>query len=304
MKINSKVSVLFVVICIFVITVINCGGKKEEGAKANSPPEIQGVLLTPQNPTLESEISVRILASDNDGDPLTYKVKWFVNSREIGEGMFFKYEEAKKGDKIFAEVTPYDGKEWGKSVKTEEITLGGIAPKIVSLRISPESLFVTTPRVVVSAMVEDPDKDSIRLIVHWLVKDEIVPDTSNILDLNKYNLKKNEIITGSAFAFDGQYRSEPFTFELHIANSAPVLSSQVDSAKASPESLFYQVPIIDPDGDQLSFKLLDAPRGVLIDKNSGIIYGNAGDVKSFKVNVRATDTDGAYLEATFTLVTP
>ncbi|MEO0143166.1 MAG: Ig domain-containing protein [candidate division WOR-3 bacterium] len=297
-----KSDIVFLVILVFFL--ITCGGKKEEGVVGNNPPVINEVSLLPLNPTIQSEITVRIQASDKDGDPLTYKVLWYVNGKEIGEGMSLKYEGAKKGDTISAEVTPYDGKEWGETVKTGKITIGGLPPKIVSLSISPESLFVTTPSVVVSAMVDDPDGDSTKLIVHWLVKDEVISDTSNTLDLRKYNLKKNDVITGAAFAFDGEFKSEEFPFELHIANSAPVLSHRIDSVKAKPESLYYQVPIIDPDGDRLTFEIVEAPKGVLIDKATGVIYGNVGEANSFEVLVRATDTDGAYLDAKFTLTAP
>ncbi len=304
MKEDRGKGVLLVSLVGLVLFVVGCGGGKREGVAGNNPPVINEVSLLPLNPTIQSEIRVRILASDKDGDPLTYKVEWFVNDEKIGEGMSLKYEEAKKGDRISALVTPYDGKEWGGSVKTGEITIGGLPPRIVSLNITPESLFTTTERVVVSAMVEDPDNDSIRLIVHWLVKDEVISDTSNVLDLRKYNLKKNDIVTGAAFAFDGEFKSDEFPFELHIANSAPVFSTRIDSVKARPESVYYQVPIVDPDGDKLTFELLSAPRGVFIDKNSGVIYGNAGEVNSFEVLVRATDTEGAYLDARFTLTAP
>lgn len=305
MEKNAKNIVLLgLSVYLVLFLLVGCGGRQEQGIKGNNPPVINEVSLLPLNPTIQSEISVRILASDKNGDPLTYRVKWFVNEKEIGEGMSLKYEEAKKGDEISAEVTPFDGKEWGKTVKTNEITIGGLAPRIISLNISPESLFTTTPQVVVSAMVEDPDNDSIKLFVHWLIKDEVIQDTSNILDLKRYNLKKEDIITGAAFAYDGEFKSDAFPFELHIANSAPLFSTRIDSVVASPESLYYQVPIIDPDGDKMTFELLDAPKGVMIDKNTGVIYGSAGDVNTFEVLVRATDTDGAYLDAKFTLTAP
>lgn len=300
--IKNKMEFVLLVLLVLLI-VIDCGGKKEGGA-GNTPPEISEVTLLPLNPAINSEISVRISALDKEGDPLTYKVKWLVNGKEIGEGMSFKYEEAKRGDKIFAEVTPFDGKEWGKAVRSREATLGGLPPRIVSAKITPESLFVNTPQIIVTAMIEDPDGDSTSLFVHWMLNDDRIPDSSNVLDLRKLKLKKNDRITGGAVAFDGEFKSEPFMFELEIANSAPVFSTRVDSVVASPESLYYQVPIIDPDGDKLTFELLDAPSGVKIDKNTGIIYGSAGDVNTFEVLVRATDTDGAYLDAKFTLTAP
>ncbi|MGQ9533852.1 MAG: putative Ig domain-containing protein [bacterium] len=285
------------------LVAINCGEKKE-GKTTNTPPEISQVSLLPLNPAINSEISVRVSATDKEGDPLTYKVKWFVNNQMIGEGMSCKYEEAKQGDKIFAEVVPFDGKEWGKAVRSREVTLAGLAPRIVSAKITPESLFVHTPQIIVTAIIEDPDGDSTQLFVHWMLNDARIADSSNVLDLRKLKLKKHDRIIGGAVASDGEFLSEPFMFELEVANSFPMFSTRIDSVKASPESLYYQVPIIDPDGDKLTFELLDAPSGVMIDKNTGVIYGNAGDVNSFEVLVRATDTDGAYLDARFTLTAP
>ncbi len=301
MRLNNMIWTLSIILALFLV--IDCGGKKD-GVPGNTPPQISEVTLLPLNPSIGSEISVRIAAIDKEGDPLTYKVKWFVNSKEIGEGMSFKYEEAKRGDRIFAEVTPFDGKEWGKSVRSREVTLGGLPPRIVSASITPESLFVHTPQIIVTAIVEDPDGDSTTIFVHWMHNDDRILDSSNVLDLRKLKLKKNDRITGGAVAFDGSALSEPFMFELAVANSAPMFSTRIDSVVASPDSLYYRVPIVDPDGDRLTFELLSAPAGVMIEKNTGVIYGNAGNVNTFEVLVRVTDTEGAYLDAKFTLTAP
>lgn len=292
-------------VLLVVLLIVHCKAeKKEDKGVINNPPVINEVTLLPLNPTIQSEITARILSSDKDGDPITYKIKWFVNEKEIGEGMSFTYEEVKKGDKIFAEVTPYDSKDWGESVRSSEITIGGLPPRILSLQIAPESLFVTTPQVVVTALAEDPDKDSLRMIVHWLVNNEVISDTSTTLELRKFGLKKNDVITGSASVDDGEFRSEPFAFELVIANAPPVFEKQIDSVKSPPDSIYYPLPIIDPDGDQLTFEILEAPEGIQVDQNKGIIYGAVGETSTFEIMVRATDTDGAYLDAQFTLTSP
>lgn len=302
MKIFAKV--FFILLLILFIS--QCGEKKEkrDDGDTNTPPVINKLILQPLNPTIQSEITARILSFDKDGDPITYKVKWFLNGKEIGEGMSFTSEEIAKSDRVFAEVTPYDGKNWGNPMRSSDIIIGGLPPKILSLQIAPESLFVTTPQVVVTAMVEDPDKDSITLIIHWMIKDEIIPDTSNVLNLKKFNLKKNDVITCSAFADDSEFRSEPFIFKLLIANAPPVFKTEIDSIKCPPDSIYYRLPIIDPDGDPLNFELLDAPDGIQIDQERGIIYGSAGQVTTFEIMVRATDTDGAYSETKFTLTSP
>jgi hypothetical protein len=293
---------LGVFILILTLFIASCGGKKEEGGVAgNNPPEIRNITLLPLNPTVESEITARILSSDKDGDPITYEVTWFVNEREIGRGMSLAYDEIKKGDRIFADITPYDGKEYGKTMRSGEITIAGLPPRILSLSIIPEMVYVTTPRVVLNALFEDPDGDSIELIVHWLIGDEVLAETSHVLQLNRLEVKKTDVITGAAFADDGEHRSEAFTFEITVANAPPAFRTKIDSVKCSTDSVYYQLPIFDPDGDPLTFEILDAPSGILIDDQQGIIYGAAGANDVFEVAVRATDTDGAYLDARFTL---
>lgn len=292
--------VVFMLILAFFL--VQCGSKEEEvGVAGNAPPEIKNITLLPLNPTLESEITARILSSDPDGDPITYTVKWFVNGEEIGEGMSLAYDEIKKGDRIFADVTPYDGKVYGKKMRSGEITVGGMPPRILSLSIIPEIVDVTTPQVVLEALFEDPDGDSAQLLVHWLVNDEVVADTSPVLQLSSLGLKKSDFIAGAAFVDDGEHRSEAFTFSITVANAPPVFRTKIDSVKCSTDSVYYPLPIFDPDGDPLTFEILDAPSGISVDDQQGIIYGAAGALEAFEVAVRATDSEGAYLDARFTL---
>lgn len=286
-----------------VILLLNsCGGKKEDGgALDNEPPVLQSVFLLPANPTIQSEISARILASDRDGDPITYQVKWFVNDMMIGEGMSLSSSEIKKGDRIFAEVTPYDGKAYGVAMRSAEATVVGLPPRIVSVSVMPEVIDVTTPQITLKAMFEDPDDDAIDLVVHWLVNDEVLDSTSNVLRLAGRGLKKNDVITGAAFADDGEHRSEAFPFEITIANSPPAFRTRIDSVRAANDRVHYVVPIYDPDNDPLTFEILEAPEGIMIEPEQGVIYGTTSGTATFEVHVRATDTEGAYLDAKFRL---
>jgi len=292
-------------ICIC-LAVLTCNGKTDgqDGTSKNTPPIINRIALLPANPTAQSEIKAQITSSDKDGDPITYEIKWFLNNQQIGEGMLFSHGEVEKGDKIFAEVRPYDGKDYGKAVRSSEVTVGNLAPRIVSVSLTPESVFVTTPQVVLTALAQDPDNDSVSLFVHWVVGDEVIPDTTNVLQVKNYHVKKNDVIHVSAFVSDGVNTSEPFLFELHIANAPPVFTTQIDSVKCTPDSVFYKLPIMDPDGDQITYELVEAPSGLDIDQGNGAVIGSVGDIETFDITVRATDTDGAFLEAQFTLTTP
>jgi hypothetical protein len=284
------------------VFVLHCGGDKKEktATPGNTLPVVTEITLLPMKPTVQTEITARILSTDADGDNVSYEVKWFVNGRQIGEGMTFAYNAVQKGDRIFATVTPYDGKDWGDEVTSDKIVIGGTPPKILSLQIAPESLYVTTPQVVVTALAEDPDNDEVSIAVHWMINDNVLPDTANILNLQGRGIKKHDVITGSVFLDDGEFRSEPFPFEIEISNAPPVFKTITDSVKTKPDSIYYPLPIFDPDNDKLTYELLEAPNGIMVNEN-GIVYGSAGETETFEIVVRAQDPEGAYLDAKFTL---
>lgn len=285
---------------------LTCNGNADgkNGTSANTLPVINQISLLPAHPTARSEIRAQMTSSDKDGDPITYEIKWFLNNQQIGEGMLFSHEDVERGDKIFAEVRPYDGKEYGKPVRSSEVTIGGLPPRILSVSLTPESVFVTTPQVVLTALAQDPDHDSVSLYAHWVVGDDVIPDTSNVLYLKNHAVKKGDIIHGSAFVTDGEFQSEPFLFEIHIANAPPIFTTQIDSVVCRPESVYYRLPIMDPDNDPITYELIEAPAGLSIDQEQGVVVGSAGPIQTFDIIVRATDPEGAFLEARFTLMTP
>jgi hypothetical protein len=270
----------------------------------NAPPVIEGITLVPPHPTVESEITARISGSDKDGDPITFKIQWFVNGKVIGEGLTLISDNIKKGDTIYAEVSPFDGAAWGSSMKSNEVTVGNVPPRILSLISQPESLFATTPRVELRAVFEDPDDDPVSLVVYWHVNNRAIQDTSSILVLEKLKPKKHDRITGTVFASDNTSRSEPFTLNLVISNSAPIIAAAVDSLTCHPDSLYYVLHITDPDGDPLTFELLQAPDGIKLDPHQGIIAGSAGNASALSIVVRAIDSENAFLDAKFILRAP
>ncbi|MGQ9701398.1 MAG: Ig domain-containing protein [bacterium] len=294
---------------LFLITlllVIGCGGgKKEEHTGTNNPPEIKEIIILPSNPTLGSRLILRINAYDRDGDDINFSVNWYVNDTKIGQGIEFYAEGVRKGDKIYAEVTPDDGKQKGKTRKSDVVIIGNTAPQIRSATISPDTILTSTDELTVLGDGFDPDGDSLRWMCYWTLNyTKRISDSSTTIKIKDLNLKKGDRLSAELYAIDSDTVSNPYVLQIDIVNSPPVLKEGLDSIPYKPDSIYYKVPIIDPDKDKLTFELLDAPKGVMIDKNTGVIYGNAGDVNSFEVLVRATDTDGAYLDARFTLTAP
>ena len=278
------------------------GGGDKNATPGNTAPIVNEVTLSPLNPSVNSEITAQITGFDKEGDPLTYEVKWYVNRRSVGEGMLLKYEDIKKGDAIYAEVTAFDGKNRGLPVKSEEVTIGSSEPRLIAVKVVPEPIYATSPEIRLDATVEDADQDSVDLFCYYYVNDRVLPETMNVLSLPPLNLKKHDTINASAFATDGSARSQPFPFYIIVSNSPPELQVENETVKMPMDNLNYQVPITDPNGDRMTFALTGAPEGVIIEPTTGVITGNAGDARSIEVTVRATDVEGAYLDAKFTII--
>jgi hypothetical protein len=287
------------------MSLVQCDGNKktsEPQKGVNTPPFINSAEIMPLNPILGSRVRLRIDAGDKEGDILQYNIHWYVNNREIGEGLEVFLDTAERGDEIYAIVTPSDGKLQGEPFRTDAVTIGNTPPVITSSRIMPDTVLTSTGTLTIIGQGYDPDNDPITWLCYWTLDYETrIPDSTVTIDLSRLDLKKGSHISAELYAYDGDTVSTPHVLEIDIVNSAPIINSEVESLPYRPGALDFAVPIIDPDKDPLAFELLDAPYGITIDRTTGVITGQINETEPFQILVRATDSEGAYLEARFTL---
>ena len=302
-----KKSIIIAALCIIVIT-CGCGTRNGEETRedgANTAPVVQNAEILPRTPVQGSRITLRIEAHDKENNPISYGVKWFRNDAEIGEGLEFYIDSAQRGDRIYAEVTPSDGTLEGESVRTSTVIVGNTPPLIRSARIEPEAILTSTGTLTVIGDGVDPDQDEIRWLCYWTLDyEERIDDSSLTINLQQLDLRKGSHITAELYAYDGDTVSTPYLLQIDVVNSHPELTSKYDSIPYSTSGISFKVPITDPDNDPLTFELLEAPDGITIDPSEGIISGQLTDNATVDVVVRATDSDGAYLDARFSLSPP
>ncbi len=274
------------------------GCKTDRGGVAgNTPPSIKAVKIYPVQPTSQTRAQVMVEMSDPENDNVTYTAKWLVNGKEVAEGGEFNCAGIKRGDRILATVTPFDGKEYGKTVRSAVVTAGNIAPKVTEAKLDPETIFATTRQAKVMVRGTDQDGDSLRFVCRWFVGGENRPDSGATID--NLRLKKGDRFTIDVLAHDGESYSLGHVINGTVANSPPELSAKTDSVMAPASNFSHSLAITDPDGDKLTYAMTSGPTTVQVDPNTGVISGTIE--RTAPVEIRATDTEGAYLDVRFTL---
>jgi hypothetical protein len=207
----------------------------------------------------------------------------------------------KKGDLIRAKVTPSNGKTDGNPVISAPVKILNSPPVIQEVWIEPKVARVTDP---LKAIVKgsDPDGDSINYVYKW-EKNGIVLSGENTDTLEPDRFKKRDSITVTVTPSDGEASGKPKKSEgIIISNSPPTITS---SPPTAPEGRIYtyRVTANDPDNDPIIFSLKTAPKGMEIDKETGLIRWEIEkwDQGSHLIEIEATDPEGAKSFQRFTL---
>ncbi len=105
---------------------------------------------------------------------------------------------------------------------------------------------------------------------------------------------------------DPQGASDTQTFEIQVAGSAQNAPPQILSR---PRTVFgavgvpfaYNVNATDPNGDAITYQIVQAPPWLVMDSASGFVYGTPSEPGAFPITIRAIDSRSAWAEQSFTL---
>lgn len=100
----------------------------------NSPPRIRSVNILPRPAYKGDRLEAQVDGEDLDGDGLSSTFEWLRNGQPIiGQGtQYLPADLLKKGDRISAAVTPFDGESRGTRVVSPEVVIANSAPVISS----------------------------------------------------------------------------------------------------------------------------------------------------------------------------
>jgi hypothetical protein len=143
----------------------------------NSYPETVSAELSPLAPRTGEVVRVVAKGRDADGDPVTFRVRWFVNDKEIsGESSdLFSLKTVPKGSWLHAEVQSFDGIAAGSKMLTSKVLVVNSPPVVDRVTIAQGDGSVYSA----SVMVTDPDGDPVT--IHQKTLPEGVVLSGNIL---------------------------------------------------------------------------------------------------------------------------
>ncbi len=100
----------------------------------------------------------------------------------------------------------------------------------------------------------------------------------------------------------GASSQQTFLISIVGTNRMPLFTTDPITSGRVGDDYSYAANAIDPDGDPLTYALLDEPTGMTIDPNTGVISWTPGATGTSEVIVTATDPSGLAAEQTYQLV--
>ena len=253
---------------IILLMIASCGKAGEE-KRAEVPRSTAScpytVRLIPENATRKNTISVYVRGAN----PKDLRYRWFVNDIEVTEvrGMVLRYSGLKKHDMVRVEVTGENGTE----CLSDPLIIANTPPKVHAARLMP-----ATPRTGDDISVEtrtlDEDGDDVAVDYKWAVNGENVP--AGLLDdpgvLPGDLVKRGDRITVMITPDDGETRGQTITLESIVVNSPPEVSKDIE-AEFNGSLYTARINALDPDGDRITYRLVQAPDGMTINPETGVI---------------------------------
>lgn len=123
----------------------------------NALPAVEDARIDPRTPFSGSTVRAVVQGRDPDGDPLTYKYRWYVNDSPVaGIGDSLALTGVKKGSWVYITVTPNDGfadGAWRESSRHQVVNALPVVKSVLPKELPPGRRFIY--RIV----AEDPDGD-------------------------------------------------------------------------------------------------------------------------------------------------
>jgi hypothetical protein len=157
----------------------------------------------------------------------------------------------------------------GTSETSSSEGVRNMPPKITSLDLSPR-IPVAGDKIKAIVTIFDNEGDTVNLTYEWSRDGVRLPEGADTLPVAE-DFKRGDKIMLRVIPDDGNRKGNPLSIVITIANAAPVLRLLQEPFRLDENMYAYQVKATDPDGDELTYTLKEAPSGMTIDPKKGFI---------------------------------
>lgn len=226
----------------------------------NTPPNPPQITIEPVEPRTDRPLKAVIVKEGNDldNDPLTYRIRWYRNNRQIqslADKAIVPARMLKRGDSWKVEVIPFDGEVLGKSAWARSAGVKNSAPTPPGLTLEP--LFPQAGRGVLVKVLQpaiDHDGDEVTLRYQWLLngKAAAFPITKNSLNVSEVRKGQNWQVV--VVPFDKYSEGRPAIVKFTVGNTLPSRPQiALPKAPSARKDLHCQLlrPSSDVDGDPI-----------------------------------------------------
>jgi hypothetical protein len=232
----------------------------------NTAPIIDLVAIDNPSPKAGDTLGARITGGrDDDGDPLTYRSRWFADGSVVGTDATLTSASFRRGQAIQVEVTPFDGEAEGEPVTSAAVTVLNTAPEMASVTLGPDPAF-TEDTVTATAVATDADGDALTFRYAWTVNGSAAGGSGSTLASSSF--VRGDVVRVTATPTDGALDGEALiSAPLTISNAIPSITSVAidptdlggdDEARCVPEGWS------DADGDAESYRYVWTVNGAAV----------------------------------------
>ncbi|MFP4458514.1 MAG: T9SS type A sorting domain-containing protein [Candidatus Zixiibacteriota bacterium] len=258
----------------------------------NTEPEIDSLNITavPEGEySRRGKLVAHAFASDIDSDSITYKYRWFVDSVRVeapDTTDTLTSEHFERGDMVWFKAWALDGWAVSSPILSDPVEITNAAPSIDHIQIAPE-LPTTFSDLTVELEVSDLDEDGFTAEYTWYKDGEDIGYSNDTVMAEMVSSEEIwKVVVGVYDGYDWTYDSA----EVEIQNTGPEFFAEItDTIAVNNNNYRLTVPARDPDFDVLTFNLEDAPEGMEIGRNTGIINWVPDTEGVFNIELSADD---------------
>lgn len=259
-----------------------------------------------RNPSIDLQPQVPIGAAETrvyvTNMPSSHELIWERNGQIIegARGDRLPKGQVKRGDTLTVRAR-FDGGEVQTSAR-----VGNSPPEIVAINFVDPAIHHGVD-IVLDVVASDADGDSVSFAYRWMLNGEEIPgQVSGRLPGDLF--RKGDRVAVHVVPADVLNEGVPFIGREFAIPGAPPNFVSEPPLRFQSLNYQYQVRAVDPDGDPVSYSLIDPPQGMTIDPKSGLLEWALANVSvgDYRIRIRAADSDGmeAFQEFTLTLAPP